>query len=511
MKRFSLTLLFRALVMTLGVSASWAGIESDSKDLGAIWFIGDSITQSNADGSDVSSPRLALYELLTENGYDFSFTGHFAANVDGLPESGASVEDNLYHYHSGVSGYLIGELGGQRGIADNLSAYWGSGRLATVKPNVVLIMIGTNDVGRFHSLENAPSRLNTLVQMIYDLPGVGSPTLFLASIPPNGRSAEQMAHVVAFNEKVPDIVAEFAAKGRDIHFVDQFPPLNDDYSNVMRADNLHPNAVGNNVMAQTWFEAVSSRVASTESEWSGGLSDYHGYDLYSFSEDGLNCKVAVPEIVAEGRPWVWRARFWGHNPDPDVALLKEGFHVAYVDVSNLFGSPAAVERFDRFYEFLTNEHGFDKRVVLEGLSRGGLIVYNWGSQNTGKVHCIYADAPVCDIKSWPAGLLGGKESVAAWKRCLEAYGFSLEEAVAYTGNPLDRLKPLADAGVPLLHVVGDADLVVPVAENTAVLEQRYKALGGSIEVIHKPGVGHVHGLDDPTPIVDFILRNVRGE
>mgnify|MGYP001063669191 CR=1 FL=1 len=38
--------------------------------------------------------------------------------------------------------------------------------------------------------------------------------------------------------------------------------------------------------------------------------------------------------------------------------------------------------------------------------------------------------------------------------------------------------------------MGDADDVVPVAENTAILEARYKQLGGQITVIHKPGVGH---------------------
>jgi lysophospholipase L1-like esterase len=63
-------------------------------------------------------------------------------------------------------------------------------------------------------------------------------------------------------------------------------------------------------------------------------------------------------------------------------------------------------------------------------------------------------------------------------------------------------------GVPLLHVVGDADEVVPVAENTAIIERRYHTLGGSIRVIHKPGVGHhPHSLEDPTPIVQFVLSH----
>jgi hypothetical protein len=44
------------------------------------------------------------------------------------------------------------------------------------------------------------------------------------------------------------------------------------------------------------------------------------------------------------------------------------------------------------------------------------------------------------------------------------------------------------------------------------MESRYKALGGEITVLHKPGVGHhPHGLDDPKPVVDFIMKaNVAG-
>ena len=47
---------------------------------------------------------------------------------------------------------------------------------------------------------------------------------------------------------------------------------------------------------------------------------------------------------------------------------------------------------------------------------------------------------------------------------------------------------------------------MPVTENTGLFEQRIKAFGGNIKVIHKPNVGHSHGLLNPTPIVDFILN-----
>lgn len=62
------------------------------------------------------------------------------------------------------------------------------------------------------------------------------------------------------------------------------------------------------------------------------------------------------------------------------------------------------------------------------MSRGGLIVYNWAAQNTDKVACIYADAPVMDIKSWPMGRGASEGSDDDVRQLLSAYGFSNEEA-----------------------------------------------------------------------------------
>ena len=61
---------------------------------------------------------------------------------------------------------------------------------------------------------------------------------------------------------------------------------------------------------------------------------------------------------------------------------------------------------------------------------------------------------------------------------------------------------------PTYSVLQGVDKVVPVEENSDIIEQRYKALGGNIQVIHKPGVGHhPHSLKDPKPIVDFFLKH----
>lgn len=262
-------------------------------------------------------------------------------------------------------------------------------------------------------------------------------------------------------------------------------------------------------MKQCWILYFLLGVISISeaAEFEGKRGNFHGFTQVEFKVGQASCRVVQPKEPAPGNPWIWRARFWGHEPQLDVALLKRGWHVAYCDVSNLFGSPTAVQRWNAFYNHLTGQHAFHAKPVLEGMSRGGLIIYNWAKANPTKVTCIYGDAPVCDFKSWPAGRGQGKGSPGAWRACLKAYGFTEDEALAFRGNPIDGLEPLVKAGVPLIHVVGDADFVVRVAENTAVLERRYQQLGGTIQVIHKPGVGHhPHSLKDPKPLVDFILK-----
>jgi pimeloyl-ACP methyl ester carboxylesterase len=251
--------------------------------------------------------------------------------------------------------------------------------------------------------------------------------------------------------------------------------------------------------------------AETDTPFAGKKSDYRGFERYDFTVDQRPVWVVLPKEPAPGKPWIWRALFWDHEPQVDVALLNKGFHLVYMDGPDMYGSPATVACWNAFYKELTEKHGFAKKVVIEGLSRGGLISYNWSAANPDKVACIYGDAPVCDFKSWPGGKGKSKGDAGAWQVILKSYKFESDAAaLAYDKNPVDNLKPLADAKVPLIHVVGDADDVVPVAENTAVLKERYEKLGGKMELIVKPGVGHhPHSLKDPAPIVDFILKCVK--
>lgn len=252
-----------------------------------------------------------------------------------------------------------------------------------------------------------------------------------------------------------------------------------------------------------------SQVATT---FEGKKGDWHGFTSVEFTVNERPVTVVIPDksANADRHPWIWHGEFFGHRPQPDIELLKRGFHIVYTSVPNLLGCPKAVAHWNKVYEELTTKHKFAPKVALVGLSRGGLYCYNWAASNPERVACIYGDAPVCDLKSWPGGKGKGKGSPRDWELAKQCYGFANdEEAVGYKKNPVDTLAGIAKNKIALLHVYGDADDVVPWEENTGLIASRYRELGGEIQLIAKPGVGHhPHGLEDSTPIVEFLERNV---
>jgi hypothetical protein len=238
-------------------------------------------------------------------------------------------------------------------------------------------------------------------------------------------------------------------------------------------------------------------------------NQWNGFEIMEFKFNGVDAKIVFPNQANQNKDWIWRTQFWEHEPQVDIALLKKGFHVVYIDVIDLYGNKIAVNRFTEFYSFLIKNFGLNKKTVFEGMSRGGLDAYNWASQNIDKVFCIYGDAPVCDIKSWPGGFGKGEGSKNDWRKCLNAYGLTELTVKDFKGIPIYNCIKLAEAKIPVLHVCGDSDTTVPIDENTYKLAETYRKAGGVIQIIVKKGIGHhPHCLKDPKPIVDFIIKSI---
>jgi len=237
---------------------------------------------------------------------------------------------------------------------------------------------------------------------------------------------------------------------------------------------------------------------------------WKGFERKDFKLADREVRLVLPKQPLPGKPWLWRARFPNWHTEADSLLLREGFHVAYINTDNLYGSPQAVAIWDQLYEHLTTTYQLNKKVALAGVSRGGLFVYNWAKENPEKVACIYAEAPVCDFTSWPGGFGTGEGSPKDWAKLKKEYGFtSDEEAKAYKNNPLDNLEALAAAKIPVLHMIGLKDEVVPPKENTLLLVNRYIELGGIATVVpctqgEQKLRGHHFPIETPRLVADFV-------
>lgn len=376
-------------------------------------------------------------------------------------------------------------------------------------PDIVTIKLGTNDsripyramvadsfITQYKSLISSLKRLPSHPRIILLLPAAS----YLTDSTKQTDAAITNLIIprirqVAYDEKLELIDLHAITLQKDSLFPDQ----------------LHPTAAGATIIAQRLHEALTNKTVTGFDSFQRlkqpfTVSSFHGYDCADFTFQGRSAKVVKPRVVAAGAPWIWRARFWGHEPQTDIALLDRGFHLVYCDPAELFGNAEAVKLWDNFYQ-LMQEAGLSKKVVLEGMSRGAVYAYNWAAQNPKKVACVYADAPVLDLRSWPGGKGSSKGSPADWEILKKDYGLTTEKDIAgFKNSPLDKVTAIIKGNYPMLHVVGDDDDLVPVAENTTPFEQRVKALGGTIQVIHKPGIKHhPHSLPNPQPIVDFIL------
>jgi predicted esterase len=78
-------------------------------------------------------------------------------------------------------------------------------------------------------------------------------------------------------------------------------------------------------------------------------------------------------------------------------------------------------------------------------------------------------------------------------------------------NPVDRLTSLVKAKVPVFHIHGDSDTVVPLPDNSGQLAKRYKAEKGNIVLKVIKGRGHDMwpGWFHSQELVDFIITRAR--
>ena len=284
-------------------------------------------------------------------------------------------------------------------------------------------------------------------------------------------------------------------------------------------DGQHPNDLGMTLYADAYVKCLEDifqipdikqdNVSSSLNATSLTHSQWKGFKRTDFELQGRHCIVVSPKKPLPNMPWIWRTEFFGAFAQADSMLAARGYHVVYIDIVDMYGASVSQKYMDIFYAYLTKKEGLSSKSVLEGFSRGGLSALNWAIRHPDKVSSIYLDAPVCDLRSWPGGRGMYSYSHNDWIKLKQAYGFTNnEEAFNYKNSPLDNLEPLAKYKIPIISVCGAKDTLVPMSLNSGLLKYKYEKLGGKMKVIVKQDIyHHPHSLEDPRPIIEFIMKS----
>jgi lysophospholipase L1-like esterase len=193
--------------------------------------LGDSLT----DGYNIPGGyRIHLASLLEADGVASDFVGSLQNGPEGLQDDD----------HEGHSGYRIDEI-------STLVFDW----LRRASPDVVLLMIGTNDVVQGYHLSTAPARLGRLIDLIATT--LPNSHVFVASIPPIG-GPPNAERVEAFNDDVPEVVQSRVDEGIDVTYVDVNSVIE---PSDLHTDYTHLDASGHRKVADEWYRALGSTLS----------------------------------------------------------------------------------------------------------------------------------------------------------------------------------------------------------------------------------------------------------
>lgn len=248
----------------------------------------------------------------------------------------------------------------------------------------------------------------------------------------------------------------------------------------------------------------------------GETVEWYGYRRHNFVLDGCEGFIVEPPHPAPGLPWSWCIQ-WADAfvpRTPALKLLDRGFHHVYLNVFHTFLNEEGVRILEDFYAMLQGMH-FNKKAALFGMSYGGLFSLRWAAEHPETVGAMWLDAPVCTLafaaerneqNASPQMLANMREEA---KKHFAAYHVNdLKGLQEHPLNPLNNYLPIAKAQIPILVIQSGQDASVLPQTNSDVLEKRLLEAGGNIQLVRRPYYGHhPHGMDDPTPLVDFILKH----
>ena len=221
---------------------------------------GDSITFGQGEDGGY---RKYLDYFMKQKGYTgIDLVGPESTGWGGAPSFSYNGQNVTYDGdHAGYSGFTIKQQpnswSNDSGLYEKLK---NNDAIKKYKPDVVLLIIGTNDMTANRNLDDCASDLRTLVDYILaDMPEGGK--VYMGSIPEftlYGGSPERVGNYNATVKKVAD---EYANAGKNVEFADVHGAL--DGMNDIGNDNLHPNGKGYEKMGKFWADLLDDYLSAS--------------------------------------------------------------------------------------------------------------------------------------------------------------------------------------------------------------------------------------------------------
>lgn len=227
----SLRSVLRALCLCLVVLLTAARGQAQAPPT-RILPLGDSITSGT---TVVGAYRNELHTLLTNAGYNVDFIGtQTDVGNPTLPDTN----------HQGMGGFRI----------DQLEAGLNTWLEAIEDPDVVLLLIGTNDFSAQFNTATATNRLASLIGKIATQRPFAK--IIVASLPLRTDDANLETQQLAFNAAIPGIISDQVNLGRQVSFADLHAALT--VSDL--EEGVHPTQTGYAKLANAWLPAISNAI-----------------------------------------------------------------------------------------------------------------------------------------------------------------------------------------------------------------------------------------------------------
>ncbi len=233
-----------------------------STNLLKVMAVGDSITD---DCSLNGAWRAPLQPLLETNGFPFTFVGRQASSASpGFTKvrhegyCGAVIAPpGVYsaHQYADIYNYL------QKIVPDALA-------IASNRPDVMLILIGANDIGRGRNpYQVATNDLSTLLDLIFSNAPNAHIELAKISSLQNGIAGglnygAYATNVPIYNAILQKMVNERRALGQHVFLADMYSAV--DYSTMFFSDHVHPSSLGLQAIAKEWLARLQTITVRTD-------------------------------------------------------------------------------------------------------------------------------------------------------------------------------------------------------------------------------------------------------